>query len=53
MKYGEIKQAVMKNDNPVLEPLKNLFIFCDLLNEDYKKEFGEEAPYLPKSDEEI
>lgn len=54
MKFGDFKKKVMENDdNLALEPLRNLFMFMDILNEDYKKEFGEDSPYIIKDNEEV
>ena len=41
----ELEKLIRESDNPVLEPLRNLFIFMDILNDDYEKEFGEKCPY--------
>ena len=41
-----LRECVMKSDSETLIPLKNLFMFIDILNENYKKEFGENSPYL-------
>ena len=43
--YKEIEKAIRESDSPTLEPLRNLFTFMDILNDDYEKEFGEKNPY--------
>ena len=43
--YMEIEKLIRESDSPTLEPLRNLFIFMDMLNDDYEKEFGEKCPY--------
>lgn len=43
--YMEIERAIRESDSLVLKPLRNLFIFMDMLNDDYEKEFGEKNPY--------
>ena len=41
----ELEKLIRESDSPVLEPLRNLFIFMDMLNDNYEKEFGEKSPY--------
>lgn len=41
----ELEKLIRESDSPTLEPLRNLFIFMDMLKDDYEKEFGEKRPY--------
>ena len=45
--YQELKNKVQENDNPTLEPLRNLFAFMDYMDAEYQKDNdGEHSPYL-------
>lgn len=36
--YQELKHMIQENDNPTLEPLRNLFAFMDYIDAEYQKD---------------
>lgn len=45
--YQELKDKVQENNNPILEPLRNLFAFMDYMDNEYQKaNDGKHSPYL-------
>ena len=45
--YQELKNKVQENDNPMLEPLRNLFAFMNYMDNEYQKDNdGKHSPYL-------